>query len=660
MTGDVCRAITGKAPRKTEKRKKRRLKKTPSQAKQEAKRPESAADTLNPQNMTPPALAASSDEVCRPERPFTNTHVSGHMSPRKQALMRHKSTNESIAEPLFVSEVKEYKRNRKPVPKPASADADDGKYSLLLANQSMEGKAALFMAPAARIVLYHEHPQDSPLRASPGTLLAHGEFEIFQLHGGDVTYLACGKTFVYPLLPRLKILRTSSCEFVLPLVNPQRYWKINIDTNDDTVFLHLEQVLQKVVKYTNLAVAEQPTETIEQSEDARAGHVSEPLPMKTLEHKQAHYTPLFNDIPESPPSAPISPQQTRLYKDMHTFTPPDVPFPPWELPVAVKHSVQSVTSGMANFKLEDRQFQDEAERKKLVHTRPHAHSNPFYYDQIDGLQMSGSDHQLRGHHVTHKAKDVCSESSSMDSLLDEYEETVLVTKSIHHSISRPQSTAASHVSAARSTARSALKSVRGMYDPEPDMEHRLRARPHIDLLPATSLSRYEKARHNSLGGRSRQSSISELYSSTSNWMEPGQMRAKVISSKLTCSVAPKNHYPSKKEDPQNLSETYREIYRLITSHSPAHIAGNDGAVASAPVILRSKELNPPIKPQTKSAGLGEVYPGKHVNFKASHRNMGATRGQGDGLSSLEVFKLLSERDKCAPQAPTGLRRLFGW
>ena len=89
-----------------------------------------------------------------------------------------------------------------------------------------------------------------------GSLLAHGIFEIFQLHQGDVTYLSCGNNFIYPLLPKIKVFRINSNQFLLPLVNPERYWKIFINSEELNVINNLINVFQRNVQFISLHESE--------------------------------------------------------------------------------------------------------------------------------------------------------------------------------------------------------------------------------------------------------------------------------------------------------------------------------------------------------------------------------------------------------------------
>ena len=127
-----------------------------------------------------------------------------------------------------------------------------------------------------------------------GSLLAHGVFEVFQLHRGDVTFLSCGSTFVYPLLSKTKILRINSNQFMLPLTKPERYWKISLHCDDFEVINSLVNVLQKNVQFISLYEQEELKEELN----------IDSVP-KELQSPRNQY--ILNDIPDSPPSPPISP-----------------------------------------------------------------------------------------------------------------------------------------------------------------------------------------------------------------------------------------------------------------------------------------------------------------------------------------------------------------
>lgn len=624
MAEDSTRPDAGRLPKKDEKRKKRKPKK--KKLKKDADQVNGTANNEQLELKSP-----ASPPLMAPATP-SSANV---LSPRKQTIMRHKKSDDSVGEPLFVSEAKEYKKNRKSV----ATDAEDGKFSLMLANQNMEGRTSLIVCPLAKIVVYHEQLPDRSTKYSSGTLLAHGEFEIFQLHNGDVTYLSCGRSFVYPLLPKLKMLRTSRSEFVLPLVNPQRYWKIHIDSDDDAQFEDLELVLAKVVNYTNIWFAEgsaQPRSPVAQAngQSPRAGHV------KGLGGpKASHMSPLFSTIPESPPSAPVSPHNLNLFDDNFELLPKRSLHPSSGLRASSgllrKQSGQSITSAMASFSVEE----PSNGIAKYHQPKPVAHSNPYI------------------HKSKEKIADTKSDTSSMDSLLDEYEENISTTKSINYNLSRPPSRAVSMISSHHPAH---VQYQRGKVAILPDYASNLSSNygaleeeDDADPFPSTSLSQYNRARKGSHDNRSRKSSVSELYNSVSTWMEPGHQEGPVLAhSRSLHSLASRNKNSARAP---NLTETYREIYRSITLHNLASVARDTSSVKSC-------STSNPLRPPRPSADVPDPYYSKLLTSeqvgRPVKREQKPRKAKADGLSSTEVYRLLSDREH-KPKA-TGLGRLFGW
>lgn len=603
-----------KPPRKPDKRKKRKPRKK--------KAPATEVAAVEPKNPAEPTIKQAEspsiptlDSIAQPPVLVVNTAGSpgsGFMSPRKQTLMRHKTSSDSMREPEFVSETKELKKSRNRPPSCADAETEDGKYSLLLSNQSTEGKASLFACPLCRIIVFHELLSATPKDNSSGTLLAHGEFEIFQLHNGDVTYLACGRSFVYPLLPKLKVLRTSHNEFVLPLLNPPRFWKMQI-TADDAVLGQLEQVLLSVVNYTNLAPAEE--------EAVHAGHA---LRGKLSSNgKENHFTPYFNDIPESPPSVPVSPLQIDLYAAE------DFKLSPVKSPLPMLKMMQTpLTSAMASFSI-DELLKSRIEHAHVAQPKPMALSSPFYREPF---QVPYGRSKI--------PQDAKSNSSSMDSLLDEYEDNITTTKSIQFTDTRPASRATSHVSISRTAQLDYRRpSVSRPLDHLSTTESGYRlGKDELDDFPKASLSQYKRNKHESTGGRSRKSSVSELYSSISNWMEPTQNTTSRLShSRSTYSLASRQSANSAR--PMNLNE----IYRSVTQKNLARIVAEKPQVTGKPkyaVSSSSKSNTPRSDKRTAARGAGMA--------------------KSDGLSSQEVYKMLSKRDALQPENLSGLRKLFGW
>ncbi|KAF3988087.1 hypothetical protein FT663_02658 [Candidozyma haemuli var. vulneris] len=656
-------------------------------------------------------------------QPPPKSHEQPAMSPRKQTLLRHKKSSDQVSEPSFISEAKEFRKNRKQPPThPTSSsepnlEDDDHKYSMLLSQQNLQGKASLFRYQAARILVYHEQIQDPVSQSSSGTLLGHGELEIFQLHNGDVTYLACGRSFVYPLLPKLKILRISLNQFILPLSNPERYWKINIDTEDVDVIKELERILQKVVKYTNLSFAAAKTnelpsyidsgipEDVQQPEKPAAvapdtpqtpeksrqpnNVVQAPLLDGSALHaghaertpKASHFTPYFNDIPESPPSAPVSPQQ--LYEPDPAFQLPPVNEPQW--PLHRQKSSQSITSALASFNLNEQAIAPKTKpTSKLFQPKPvsspHRHANPHANPHATihaSKEIPYKQHSNPYHNRTRQAKaaDAKSDSSSMDSLLDEYEENISTTKSINFNIPRSQSRT---MSLASSAYPAAINYQRGKIPLVPDIRSNMGSVTHeaadeeeeLDDFPKTSLSQYNKARQNTQSQKSRRSSPSELYNSVSNWMEPNVRQQPQLShSRSNYSLASAKNSIASNRTQEN---TLRDIYRSITENNlhanlqqpngrRQSIGSGRGYVPRPKTnALSSQTQQHKHYPSDNSMRRGDTY-----SQKANSARNGSRNGK-EPLSSSDVYRLVSARSGRSESVNGeqskrgGISRLFGW
>ncbi|CCH41098.1 Inheritance of peroxisomes protein 1 [Wickerhamomyces ciferrii] len=116
-----------------------------------------------------------------------------------------------------------------------------------------EERITLFQFPKANIYTFEDNSETLDDNQKQGRLLGHGVFEVYQMHMKKVSYFHCGSV-VYPIFPRLKILKISKNQFILPLSNPERYWKINIETNDESVITELERVFRDICHFRNLYI----------------------------------------------------------------------------------------------------------------------------------------------------------------------------------------------------------------------------------------------------------------------------------------------------------------------------------------------------------------------------------------------------------------------
>lgn len=188
----------------------------------------------------------------------TNEFGSLVLTPRKRALARKNhnssenmtstpSSNGLVSPPLSAQRTQE---NSKSPEKDQQLD-DPVKIKSVVDDYDPEERTTLFQFSKANIYSFEEMAEN--LEEKQGRLLGHGKFEVYQMHNGKVNYFQCGSV-IYPILPRLKILKISRNQFILPLSNPERYWRIIIDSDDDSLILDLENVLKKICHYRNLYI----------------------------------------------------------------------------------------------------------------------------------------------------------------------------------------------------------------------------------------------------------------------------------------------------------------------------------------------------------------------------------------------------------------------
>lgn len=529
----------------------------------------------NPSNENSPHKETPHESAVPSAGTGTGTGSSLGMSPRKQSIMRYKQIDDDLDNTL-ISEAKGNLRN--------SLILEDSNISAMntLNNPpptlNLDDKVSIFIYHTSKVLVYHEQAQtkhggttEDP--KTSGRLLGHGTLEIFQLHNGDVTYLSCGSSFVYPLLPKLKILRISFDTFILPLVNPERYWKILVETGEEDVIAKLEAILKDSVKYTNLYFGPPPTPVIHSKKSDRPhitkvvtdsakpekttsidndeiitttdtvqnlfhsvadidrakhklnnhsaishifensgtvnGNLSSSIPIAattsgrivhpsqqnydhTSDLKSSSTTPApeypsealiamslnISDIPDSPPSAPMSPSQVDKLQAFD-ITPSKLQNGNSDWSIKRQASTNSFTTNIACLDINDspnltRHYtsnriepprmtvpaqyniqQPKPQRMKNPNSfagqlkHPHYndsnHSSQLQLQNQNQLQHKKQQQYNRINTAVSNHDDGDSSDSSMDSLIDEYEENISTTKSIHLG-SRPPSRAQSRAS----------------------------------------------------------------------------------------------------------------------------------------------------------------------------------------------------------------------
>jgi hypothetical protein len=120
-----------------------------------------------------------------------------------------------------------------------------------------EERSTLFQYDKAEMFSFEELSDNMKENQSQGRLLGHGKLEVFQLHQKKVSYLQCGSV-VYPIMPKLKILKISRNQFIIPLSNPERYWRIVVETSNQSTINDLEAVLKSICQFRNLFIQPAP------------------------------------------------------------------------------------------------------------------------------------------------------------------------------------------------------------------------------------------------------------------------------------------------------------------------------------------------------------------------------------------------------------------
>lgn len=602
-----------------------------------------------------------------------------NLSPRKQTILRYKKSDDGINERSLISEAKENLKNKKinsKTPESQCSKIDETMVSPQT-GLDMDKKVTLFKHKSSRILVFDEQLNEKKTeieKASSGRLLGHGEFEIFQLHNGDVTYLSCGPSFVYPLLPKLKILRIDFNQFILPLVNPERYWKISINSDDRYLIELLEKTLEENVKYRNLffgtnqlsstsiceSIEQEITQNYANDNETKQTPDSEAIMNSSADSKKneipvaenaANYQfpIIFNEIPDSPPSAPLSPHNENI-TNVNLMTPTKNPhlLPGWSL--KKKQSDQSINSAMASLDV-NKDIETIAANNRVRRTDSKGifgsdkvgapltlnQNQKVHHPKPKKFANSLNKNPIQFQNKTHKSQDNKSDSS-MDSLLDEYEENIHTTKSITFN-SRPPSRPMSVVS---SFSRPQINYTRGSYFHGPierDADDLTNSQCNETFenqeFPTTSLSEYNKTRNGGNSGfvKSRRSSRSELYTSESNWMEPS---ATAIESGHNRTMKPRN---SVHDHVRPISNDVKQIYRSFTQRNLSQYTNDLRSDAdSKSMKSQTRKVQPTFNPvKIRSPTMGSLHPkGSYANSVISGRTGYDSISRYNGIKELPI------------------------
>ncbi|CAM9021455.1 unnamed protein product [Wickerhamomyces anomalus] len=193
----------------------------------------------------------------------TNEFGSLVLTPRKRALARknNNNNNDTNNEPItstpassngMVSPPLSSQKSIETLNSPQKALEDPIKINSVHEEETFDPEERITLFHFLKANIYSFEEMDN-MEEKQGRLLGHGKFEVYQMHMKKVSYFQCGSV-VYPILPRLKILKISHNQFILPLSNPERYWRIVIETNDSLIIKELEEVFKKICHFRNLYI----------------------------------------------------------------------------------------------------------------------------------------------------------------------------------------------------------------------------------------------------------------------------------------------------------------------------------------------------------------------------------------------------------------------
>ncbi|KAI5959774.1 INP1 [Candida pseudojiufengensis] len=707
-----------------------------------------ANSPTTPRLQQPPIINESQNEVLPHQ---------AYKSPRKEAILRHKQSNGSKESKNNQSNYRENLKSNKDIPSPKSLVHYGNQHHDTAQDPSMnlklDEKVTLFKYRSSKILeLVHKNDIN-------GSLLAHGEFEIFQLHNGDITYLSCGggKSFIYPLLPKIKISRIEFNKFIIHLINPKRFWKIFINSDEKNVIEILQGTLERNVKYENeykfdseedekqnsvsnkIEENRTPEEDEEQSIykrlDMKPRELMEDSP-QNLDFKTSSNNFIDNIIPDSPPSAPISPTQDIIKtfdldpvrKEQPQYVHPYYSPTSFNQPSKLKKhsSLQSMNTNVACLDVGPKTPNQHIIKSSIpvhqqlqnpyqagINNRPN-HNHSHNHNHNHNHNHSHIPHQFKNNFIPIDEKS----ESSMDSLLDEFEESL--TKSVKQNIvggatstiySRPPSIIQHSVTSQHNPIPlySRGKYFDGKIENDEECDENYNQKNKDKQEEITSLNdgfnkshsyRYHpnEGLHSS---RSRRSSRSDLYTNESGWMEPN-IKSKLIPTNanhnhqsINGSVYSRSKLPKSRSNQSisssvshnqynNLSNIYRSVIGQKL-HDNGNIQNDYTSVSSVRSMSR---LPPRINPQHQNQiDLNLRRQSSYLNSKPNINQSNnpsekipiKTNANSKNLNSKEIYQILSStsaqdlkrnknslpqnqnnQKKPIPKSTSFTSRLFGW
>lgn len=79
------------------------------------------------------------------------------------------------------------------------------------------------------------------------SLISQGRFVVYKMHQNGTHYLQCGEV-IHPILPNARVIKVNSDTYILPMRNPNRYWKLSLNLGHESADA-FEAVIKRICKF---------------------------------------------------------------------------------------------------------------------------------------------------------------------------------------------------------------------------------------------------------------------------------------------------------------------------------------------------------------------------------------------------------------------------
>lgn len=119
----------------------------------------------------------------------------------------------------------------------------------------------------------------SVLKYQSSSLISQGKFKVYKMDQNGTNYFQCGEV-IHPILPNAKVIKVNPDTYILPMRNPNRYWKLSLNSSDDPqLSIKFESVIDRICKYQINQIDFQLTSPFNSFIDDESLHIHQPIPI---------------------------------------------------------------------------------------------------------------------------------------------------------------------------------------------------------------------------------------------------------------------------------------------------------------------------------------------------------------------------------------------